>query len=376
MSTVLDRILKNSTNKLAAKLSESSLFEAAETIQTKVPMVNVLFSGRMDGGIANGISVFAAGSRMFKSSFLLLCIRAFQDKYPDGATIFADSEFGATLALFDSFGVDTSKVAHIPVKTIEELKFELVRQLDTFEEGTNLLIVVDSLGNLASDKEVDDAVEGKSVADMTRAKSLKSLFRIITPHLKIKNIPMIVAGHVYQEQSTHPREIMSGGRGMEYASDSIFFISRRQNKNEKTKTIEGWDFVVKVQKSRFVKEGSSVVVEATYEDGINNFSGLLDIAVESGHVDNSSQGWYVKKGEDKKYRKDNTNTTAFWASILQDETFQEYVTDKYLLKPGSLLRELDEFTDSEPEAQDEPTSDASSNVESFDDLKPKKKRAK
>ena len=325
MNTTLDRILKNSTNKLASKLSTSEFFEEAPSIQTRVPMVNVLFSGKMDGGIANGVSVFAAPSRMFKSSFLLLCIRAFQDKYPDGATIFADSEFGATLALFDSFGVDTAKVAHIPVKTIEELKFELVRQLNTFEEGTNLLIVVDSLGNLASDKEVADAEEEKSVADMTRAKSLKSLFRIITPHLKIKNIPMIVAGHVYQEQSTHPREIMSGGRGMEYSSDSIFFISRRQNKNDKTKEIEGWDFVVKVQKSRFVKEGSSVVVEATYEDGINNFSGLLDIAVESGHVDNSSQGWYVKKGEDKKHRKDDTNTTAFWASILQDETFQEYV---------------------------------------------------
>jgi RecA/RadA recombinase len=368
MTTAIDRILKNSTNKLTSKLSSSSLFEDVPRIQTKVPMVNVLFSGKMDGGIGSGVSVFAAPSRMFKTSFLLLCIRAFQDKYPDGATIFADSEFGATLALFDSFGINTATVAHIPVKTIEELKFEMMRQLDKFEDDTKLLIVVDSLGNLASTKEVDDALEEKSVADMTRAKSLKSLFRMVTPHLKIHNIPMIVAGHVYQEQSTHPREIMSGGRGMEYASDSIFFISRRQNKNDTTKEIEGWDFVVKVQKSRFVKEGSSVVIEATYEDGINNFSGLLEVAIESGHVDNSSQGWYVKKGEEKKYRKDDTNTLSFWESILADETFQAFVTNKYLLKPGSLLHELQD-TEETIETVEE-------TAETFTDVKKKAKRGK
>ncbi len=36
-----------------------------------------------------------------------------------------------------------------------------------------VIIVVDSVGNLASKKEVDDALEGKSVADMTRAKQMK-----------------------------------------------------------------------------------------------------------------------------------------------------------------------------------------------------------
>ena len=55
------------------------------------------------------------------------------------------------------------------------------------------------MGNLASKKEVEDAEAGKSVADMSRAKAFKSLFRMVTPHLTLKDIPLIVVNHTYKE---------------------------------------------------------------------------------------------------------------------------------------------------------------------------------
>jgi RecA/RadA recombinase len=341
-------------------------------------MINVLFSGRMDGGIASGTTIFAAPSKHFKTAFLLLCIRAFQDKYPEGVAVFLDSEFGSPPAYFESFGIDMDRVAHIPIKDIEELKFEMMRQLNTLDEDTHVIFAIDSLGNLASKKEIDDAIEGESITDMTRAKSLKSFFRMVTPHLKIKNIPMIVSQHVYKEQSKYAPEILAGGRGQEYSADNIYFISRAQDKNDKTKEIDGWEFKVIVKKSRFVKESSTMTLEVSYGEGINSWSGLLEIAIESGHVDNSSQGWYIKKGEDKKYRKDDTNTKQFWESILQDETFQEFVTDKYLLKPGSILQDLSKEEPDEENATEHVESDVNENETNatFEDLKPKKKRAK
>ena len=83
-------------------------------------------------------------------------------------------------------------------------------QMNNIERGDHIIVLVDSVGNLASKKEVEDALEGKSVADMTRAKQMKSLFRMITPHLTIKDIPMVVVNHTYKEIGLFPKDIVSG----------------------------------------------------------------------------------------------------------------------------------------------------------------------
>jgi RecA/RadA recombinase len=105
-----------------------------------------------------------------------------------------------------------------------------MQQINQFERADNVMIVVDSVGNLASKKEVDDALDGKSVADMTRAKQMKSLFRMITPHLTIKDIPMVVVNHTYMEIGMFPKAIVSGGTGIYYSADNIFIIGRQQEK--------------------------------------------------------------------------------------------------------------------------------------------------
>jgi RecA/RadA recombinase len=370
--TVLDRILKNSTVATSATIDKSKYFQEIDFIQTQVPAVNVLFSGLLDGGLTSGLSIFGAKSKHFKTAFLMLCIRAYFDKYDDAVCIFYDSEFGAPQSYFESFGIDITKVVHTPVRHIEEIKFDLVNQFEGLECGDHVIVIVDSLGNLASKKEIEDAIDQKSVADMTRAREAKGFVRTAIGYLKPLDIPMVAAGHVYNEMSLFPKEILSGGTGYYLLAQNVFFISRSQDKNKTTNEIEGWKFNVTVEKSRLVKEKSKIMVEVSYERGINPWSGLLDIALETGHVLNPKQGQYTKKDDETVYTQKKTNTRAFWESILQDETFKTAVKDMFTVASGSILQDLigEEETDV---VEDEPETAV---ADSFEDLKPKKKRAK
>ena len=129
-----------------------------------------------------------------------------------------------------------------------------------------VIIVIDSIGNLASKKELEDAKNEKSVADMSRAKALKGLFRMVTPYLTMKNIPCIAVNHTYQEIGLFPKAIVSGGTGIYYSADNIWILGRQQNKVGTE--IKGYNFIINVEKSRFVKEKSKIPVIVTWDGGI------------------------------------------------------------------------------------------------------------
>lgn len=336
--SLLEKLKKTSTVKETDTLKRSKFFVEKEMVPTSVPVINVALSGRVDGGMAAGLLVLAGPSRHFKTSFALLMAKAYMDKYPKSICLFYDSEFGAPQAYFESFGIDTERVLHTPITDVEVLKFDIMQQLKGIEKGERVIIVVDSIGNLASKKEVEDALEGKSVADMTRAKAMKSLFRMVTPHLTLKDLPMVVVNHTYKEIGLFPKDIVSGGTGVMLSADNVWIIGRQQDK-EGTEVI-GYRFIINIEKSRFVKEKSKIPIEVTFDGGISKWSGLLDIGIESGHVVKPKQGWYQRVGEDKNLRLKDTYTSSFWIPILKDKTFREYVENKYRLAHGSMLEEI------------------------------------
>lgn len=343
MSELLSKLKKNSTIKDSDILSGSKFFNKKDMIPTSVPAINIALSGKIDGGLTPGLTIWAGPSKHFKTSFSLMMAKAYMDKYPDAVMMFYDSEFGTPQAYFESFKIDTDRVLHTPITDIEQLKFDIMSQINTIARGDRVIIVIDSVGNLASKKEVEDALNEKSVADMTRAKQLKSLFRMVTPHLNLKDIPMIVVNHIYMEQGMFPKAIVSGGTGIYYSADNIFIIGRQQ---EKTGTeIVGYNFIINVEKSRFVKEKSKIPVEVTWEDGISKWSGLLDMALQSGHVIKPKIGWYQKvdmeTGEifDKNYREKDTYTADFWLPILSSKSFKKYIEDKYCIGSGAMMSE-------------------------------------
>jgi RecA/RadA recombinase len=343
---ILDKIKKNSSIKDSAILAKSKFFTEKDMIPTAVPAINIALSGKLDGGLTPGLTMWAGPSKHFKTAFSLLMAKSYLDKYPDAALLFYDSEFGTPQSYFDSFGIDTERVLHTPLTDIEQLKFDVMQQLTQLERGDHLIIVIDSIGNLASKKEVEDALEGKSVADMSRAKQVKSLFRMVTPHLSLKDIPMIVVNHTYKEIGMFPKDIVGGGTGSYYSADNIFIIGRQQEK-EGTEIV-GYNFIINVEKSRYVKEKSKIPVSVSFDGGISKWSGLLDIAMESGHVIKPSNGWYSKvdvssgEVEDKKYREKDTDSKEFWLPVLKQKSFQEFVENKYRVAASEIMQYEDD----------------------------------
>jgi RecA/RadA recombinase len=323
----------------ASSLSDSVIFNEKEMVPTEIPIINVALSGKLDGGMTSGLTIVAGESKRFKSLLGLLQMKAYLNHYPDAVALFYDSEFGVTPEYVTAMGIPADRVLHIPIEHIEQLKFDAAKRLEEIKRGDKVFIFVDSIGLLASKKEVEDAKEEKMAADMTRAKQLKSFFRIVTPHFTTKDICGVIVNHVYKEQSLFPKDIVSGGQSVMLAANNVWIIGKSQEKD--AEGIKGWNFTINVEKSRFVKEKSKLTFLVTYDGGINKWSGLIEEALEGGFVVKPSNGWYSKKGEDKKYRLQDTNTKDFWVPILTDKTFQEYVNQKYQLAHRSMFNTED-----------------------------------
>lgn len=344
--SVLDKIKKNTSIKDSAILAKSKFFTEKDSIPTAIPAVNIALSGRLDGGLTPGLTMWAGPSKHFKTAFSLLMAKSYMDKYEESALLFYDSEFGTPQSYFDTFGIDTNRVLHTPITDIEQLKFDIMGQLQNLERDDRVIIVIDSIGNLASKKEVEDALEGKSVADMSRAKQIKSLFRMVTPHLTMKDIPMVVVNHTYKEIGMFPKDIVGGGTGSYYSADNIFILGRQQEKDGQE--IVGYNFIINVEKSRYVKEKSKIPVSVSFDGGISKWSGLLDLALESGHVVKPSNGWYskvnIETGEisDKKFREKDTYTKEFWSDILDAKSFSEFVENKYRVASASIMQNVED----------------------------------
>ena len=152
--SLMAKLKKNSKIKLTSEMDKSEFFQEKEVVQTDVPMLNVALTGSLDGGLTPGLTVLAGPSKHFKTSFALKMAAAYLDAKPDAVMLFYDSEFGSPQSYFDNFGIDTSRVLHVPITDAEQLKFDLVGQLEEIDKDDDVIVVIDSIGNLASKKEL------------------------------------------------------------------------------------------------------------------------------------------------------------------------------------------------------------------------------
>lgn len=359
-NALMQKLLKASTREDVAVLAESTLFNEKDFAPTSVPILNVALSAKVGGGLPAGIVSIAAESKHFKTNFALLMVAAYLRKHKDAVCVLMDSEFGITDEYLKSFGIDPTRIMHVPVYNIEQLKFEFANLLDNIKRGDKVVFLVDSIGNLASKKEAEDALEEKGAADMTRAKQLKSMFRIITPHFQSKNIPCLVINHTYSEQGMFPKTIMGGGQGGMLSSNTVLFISKAQDKEDGE--LAGFKFTLIIEKSRFVKEKSKFPITVSFEGGVKPFSGIFDLALESGDIISPTKGFYqiVDKttGElmhdgKKMRRAEIEGESKHLMEILKRKSFRDFVEDTYALKAvtmdtnhqaefDDLLKEIDD----------------------------------
>lgn len=343
---LMKRLKSASTIKETSALEDSVVFEKRDSVSTPIPMLNVAMSGDLFGGFHSGLTVWAGESKRFKSMFVLACGASYMQKYDDSIMLFYDSEFGTPRSYFGSLDIPVDRVMHSPITTVEQLRSDIANQLNNFKHGDHVFIAIDSIGNLASAKEVNDALEEKAVADMTRAKQLKSLFRIITPQLTLKDIPCFAVNHTYKTQEMYSKDVVSGGTGIYYSASNIFIVGRQQEKNEDG--LSGFNFIINVEKSRFVKEKSKIPISVSFEDGVQRNSGLIDLAFELNFIAKPKMGWYAfvdtKTGavEEKMFRKADGNKPEIANRLLNNEEFQEAVKDKFQIARAPLFKDAEE----------------------------------
>lgn len=160
--------------------------------------------------------------------------------------------------------------------------------------------------------------------------------------MKIKSIKHVGKREVYDiSVGTAKHYILENGvashnTGSYYSADNIFILGRQQEKDGTE--ITGYNFIINVEKSRYVKEKSKIPVSVSFDGGISKWSGLLDLALESGHVIKPKNGWYQKVGEEKNYREKDTENKDFWMSILTDKTFYDFVKNKYAIGVSDMIQ--------------------------------------
>lgn len=335
MSKLLEKIRKNTILKPEI-LKNSKYFTEEKYISTDVPLLNLALSGKIDGGLPSGILQIAAPPKHFKTNFMIEIIKGFQvaNRGNDAVVVLYDSELGSTPQYFENNGIDTSTIDHRPIRSVEELKSDCANLLNDLSEGDKVLICIDSIGMLRSDKETQDALDQKSTADMTRAKQLKSFFRIITGEAAIKQIPILVINHSYQTMELYSKEVAAGGRGAQYAAHTLLFITKAQEteKEEGKNVLSGFRFTLRAGLSRYVKENSTFPICVYFNEGIERYSGIFDLALELGFLESEKKGWYkLPNDEAQKRRSDFEDDKEFMEGLLKNPDFVKKVESKYSL---------------------------------------------
>ena len=280
MSDFLDDLINISGNEYASKVSDGMLGRVNDYIDTGSYILNALLSGSIHRGLpSNKITAFAGESATGKTFFLLGIVKQFLADNPSGGVLYFESESALTPEMIEERDIDSKRFIQLPVSTIQEFAQQASRVVDKHIENSEapLLLCLDSLGMLSTAKEVGDITEGADKVDMTKARIVKGTFRVLTLKLAKAGIPLLVTNHTYKQVGAmFPQDIMGGGSGLQYAASSIVFLSKRK---EKVGTdIIGNVIHCKNFKSRLAKENKKIDVLLTYDQGLNRYYGLLDLA--------------------------------------------------------------------------------------------------
>ena len=291
--SIFDTLAKEAKNDYAQLVSNTSSDQGF--IGTGSYILNAQLSGSIYGGIPNNRVTAIAGEQATGKTFYAIGIAStFLNDHTDGAVFYFDSEAAATPDLFRDRGLDPNRVWHFPIDTIEEFRTQMIRILDNLlktpeKDRKPLLIILDSLGMLASNKEMEDAMNDKQVRDMTKSQTIKSVFRIITSKLGKLKIPMIVTNHTYKTMNPYgdPTD-MGGGSGLKYAASTIITLTKSKEKDS-SKEIIGNIIKVKTYKSRLTKENTQIATRLFFDSrGLDEYYGLLELG--------EKHGIFIRKG--------------------------------------------------------------------------------
>ena len=285
----LDTIVKDSGNEYAGFVSDGvAAGDITTFVDTGSYIFNALVSGSLFGGIpSNKVTALAGESSTGKTFFALSVVRSFLDDNPTGGVIYFESESAISRDMIESRGIDSKRMIIMPVGTIEEFRTQACRILDKYlkepkDDRVPMMFVLDSLGMLSTNKEMEDVANDKQVRDMTKSQLIKGAFRVLTLKLGQANVPMIVTNHTYDVIGSYvPTKEMGGGTGLKYAASTIIYLGKKKEKDGTE--VVGNIIKCEAKKSRLTKEGSKVETRLYFDDrGLDRYYGLLELGEEHG----------------------------------------------------------------------------------------------
>ena len=382
VGSILDNIAKSLPIVIEKEVKEKKF------ISTGCYILDAALSARLlGGGVAtNRITAFAGESGAGKS-FLAYSVSKSAQK--EGYhVIYIDTEQAIDLEDLPKFGVDNSleKFRLIRSNKVEDVNMLLTQLLDELKtqkldgvELPKILIVLDSLGQMASNKEKNDLLKGELKQDMTKAKALGSMFRSISTDLGFLDIPMIVANHTYLTLDLFPAEKLKGGNGLLYSASVIGFMSKSKLKTGEEDDMDlgasGINVLFKTSKNRMAKP-KKIRFDISFASGLNAYTGLdafcraeyfeqVGIAQGKMEVDKKTGKmtftpgagkWYVRHLDKSFYTKQLFNSNVFTPEVLKslepiiNDYFRFHSMDEMMETEkqfNEAIGEEDDFSDSD-----------------------------
>jgi len=338
--SIYEKLAKNKNLKnYITDISEKSLSLREDFISTGIATLNILYSGRIDGGIPkHKISMIAGETQSGKSLQSIYLVKQALKKGMN--VIYIDTEFAINEIMIENFDlqkdIEEHKLIIIPENDITQVKqivANLKEELD-FDEKENTLLIIDSWGGLVNAKQIDDAMTGKDVADLQTTRAKNGLANLL---LTLHPMTIYVSAHVYSSIGSFiptPGGEISGGSKIQYVSSAIVKTTS-QAKDKDGNNVIGKVVTAIAEKGRYVKPGTKLKYLIRFDGGIHPYYGILEDALEGGYVEKVSNGWYTRPcvENDKKWREKEIweNSKEFWLPIFKNTDFKDYIKMKYSL---------------------------------------------
>jgi RecA/RadA recombinase len=365
IGSILDNIAKSVPIQVEKEIKEKKF------ISTGVYIVDAAMSGRLlGGGVAtNRISVFAGESGAGKSFLAYSCAKNAQKA--GYSVIYIDTEQAVDLEDLPKFGVsnDLEKFRLVRSNKVEDINITLTQLVDELKEQKlagyelpKLMIVLDSLGQMASNKEKADLLKGDIKQDMTKAKAIGSMFRSINNDLGYLDIPMIVCNHTYLTMDLFPQAVMKGGLALLYSASVIGFMTKSKLKTGEEDDMDlggsGISVLFKTQKNRLAKP-KKIRFDISFANGMNPYTGLdafcrpeyfeqIGIAKGKMEVDKKTGEMTFLPGGNRWYI-NHLNKSVTTKQLFTQEVFTEEVLEKMapIVNDYFRFKSLDEIEETE-----------------------------
>jgi RecA/RadA recombinase len=336
--SLYDIVMKDKETKDSPALS-SYLFtedEHVEFLSTNVIALNLLFSGRVSGGIPIGrMSMISAPTMLGKSFIGYGLVKNAQKKGMLVCIIDTERAFSFQFAMSIGIDIQPEKLIVIQENSIEEVTgiiASICKEIPK-NERKNLFFLLDSWGALVTSKTIDNAETGNDKADFTIPKKKNNLANII---LNTRATYFII-NHVYDNVGgMGDTMLIPGGRKIMFNCDCIVMGRSRakEKKSASDPTIIGHIVTAETHKSRFSKEKSKMTYRIKVEGGLDTFYGIMDDAIECGVVVKPKPGYYSRPhiNDDVALKEKDVYSSEFWGPIFKDTNFRSWLEEKYTYK--------------------------------------------